>query len=165
MTTLPELSIRPTRFDDAPPLMKWLMDPKILRWFPMIDGREVEDAVRIWVGYARIEAGLTAEWNGEPCGMANLYIQPYEKLKHTCLLSIIVREDMRGKGVGRALLTRLMQHAKEKFGIEVLHLEVYEGNPAKKLYERLGFKAFGSQAHFIKENGKYMGKTFMQKVL
>ncbi len=161
----PELSIRLTRFDDAPPLMKWLMDPKILRWFPMIDAREVEDAVRIWVGYARIEAALTADWNGEPCGMANLYIQPYAKLKHTCLLSIIVREDMRGKGVGSALLRRLMQHAKEKFGIEVLHLEVYDGNPAKKLYERLGFKAFGSQAHFIKENGKYMGKTFMQKAL
>lgn len=163
--TQPELSFRLTRAEDAPPLMQWLMDPKILPWFPMIDAREVEDAVRIWIGYSRIEAGLTAEWNGEPCGMANLYIQPYKKLMHTCLFSIIVKESMRGKGIGGALLKQLMQHAKDKFKIEILHLEVYEGNPARKLYERHGFKPFGSQTHFIKENGKYLGKTFMQKQL
>ncbi len=163
--TRPELSIRLTCLDDAPALMQWLMDPKILSWFPMIDAREVEDAVKIWIGYSRIEAGLTAEWNGEPCGMANLYIQPYKKLMHTCLFSIIVKENMRGKGIGGALLKELMKHAKEKFKIEILHLEVYEGNPAYKLYERLGFKAFGLQLHFIKENGKYLGKTFMQKQL
>jgi len=115
----PELTFRLARLEDAPLLTQWLMDPQVLRWFPMTDLREVEDAVRIWVGYARIEAGLTAEWNGEPCGMANLYIQPYQKLKHTCLFSIIVNESMRGKGVGGALIKRLMQHAKEKFQIEV----------------------------------------------
>ena len=165
MRTSPELNFRLTTLGDAPALMQWLMDPKILQWFPMIDAREVEDAVRIWIGYSKIEAGLTAEWNGEPCGMANLYIQPYQKLKHTCLFSVIVKEGMRGKGVGAALLKKLMEHAKQKFQIEILHLEVYEGNPARKLYERLGFRSFGSQAHFIKEKGKYIGKTFMQKEL
>ncbi|MBS0606542.1 MAG: GNAT family N-acetyltransferase [Parachlamydiales bacterium] len=163
--TQPELSIRLTRLEDAPPLMQWLMDPKILSWFPMIDAREVEDAVRIWIGYSRIEAALTAEWNGEPCGMANLYIQPYKKLMHTCLFSIIVKENMRGKGIGSALLKQLMKHAKEKFKIEILHLEVYDGNPARRLYERHGFKPFGKQVHFIKENGKYLGKTMMQMQL
>ena len=159
------LTFRLTRPEDAPPLMQWLSDPKILRWFPMFDAREIEDAVRIWVGYSRIEAGITAEWNSEPCGMANLYIQPYKKLKHTCLFSIIVKEEMRGKGVGKALLEQLMKHAKEKFNIEILHLEVYAGNPAKRLYERVGFKEFGSQSRFIKEDGKYIGKVFMQKKL
>ncbi|MBI3236482.1 MAG: GNAT family N-acetyltransferase [Chlamydiales bacterium] len=163
---LPEqITFRPTRLEDAPYLTKWLMDPKILCWFPMIDGREVEDAVRIWIGYSRIEAGLTVLWNGEPCGMANLYIQPYKKLVHTCLFSVIVEEGMRGRGIGSFLLQELVRYAKEKFRIEVLHLEVYEGNTARRLYERLGFKPFGLQAHFIKENGKYLAKTFMQKVL
>lgn len=160
-----ELNIRLTQAGDAPYLMKWLMDPAILIWFPMIDPREIEDAVRIWIGYSRIEAGLTAEWEGKPCGMANLYIQPYKKLKHTCLFSIIVQEEMRGKGIGGALLAELMRLAKEKFKIEILHLEVYEGNPARRLYERLGFEPFGEQVHFIKEAGKYLGKTLMQKQL
>lgn len=159
------LTFRFTELADAPPLTQWLLDPAILKWFPMIDAREVEDAVRIWIGYSRLQAGLTAEWNKEPCGMATLYIQPYKKLQHTCLFSVIVKEEFRGKGVGAALLRQLIQLAKEKFHIEILHLEVYQGNPAQKLYERLGFKEFGIQRHFIKENGKYTAKVFMQKVL
>lgn len=159
------LTFRLTQLEDAPYLSKWLADPKILCWFPMCDAREIEDSVRIWVGYSKIEAGITALWDGMPCGMANLYIQPYKKQAHTCLFSIIVQDEMRGKGVGKQLLEELTKHAREKFKIEILHLEVYENNPAKRLYERMGFKEFGYQARFIKENGKYSGKYFMQKNL
>ena len=58
-----------------------------------------------------------------------------------------------------------MKLAKNKFHIEVLHLEVYEGNPAKKLYDRLGFVQFGCHDHFIKEEQGYLQKIFMQKQL
>ncbi len=159
------LTIRLTHADDALPLSQWLSKSDILRWFPMYDVREIEDAVRIWISYSRLHAGLTAEWEGVPCGLANLYIQPFKKLAHTCLFSIIVKEDMRGKGIGKALIDELAKVAKEKFHIEILHLEVYEGNPAKKLYERLGFKEFGFQPKFIKEGDHYIGKIFMEKYL
>jgi RimJ/RimL family protein N-acetyltransferase len=159
------LSFRFSIPEDGPHLMHWLSEPSILRWFPMIDAREIEDAVRIWISYCRIQATITAEWEGEPCAMANLYVQPYRKLAHTCLFAIIVKEDFRNRGIGGSLLSELIKLAKEKFQIETLHLEVYEGNPAKKLYERFGFKEFGSQKRFIKENGKYIAKILMQKSL
>jgi putative acetyltransferase len=131
----------------------------------MINEREIEDAVRIWVGYSKYGSALTVDWNGIPCGMANLYIQPFKKLAHQCLFSIIVEEQRRGKGVGKILLESLIKLAKEKFNIELLHLEVYEGNPAQHLYKRLGFNEFGRQAHFIKEKGEYLAKIFMQRDL
>lgn len=159
------LTFRFSSNEDAPYLAKWLSEPPTLRWFPMYDAREIDDAVRIWISYSRIHAGLTAEWEGIPCGLANLYIQPFKKLAHTCLFSIIVQKEFRGKGVGKVLIEELMKLAKMKFHIEILHLEVYEGNPAKKLYERLGFQEFGSQMRFIKEEKGYLGKIFMQKEL
>ncbi len=159
------IEIRLTQPGDDAYLTKWLLVPGILRWFPMMDAKEVEDSVRLWMGYAQMGAALTALWDGKPCGMANLYIQPFKKLAHQCLFAIIVDEQYRGKGVGTALLTALMKHAKEKFNIEVLHLEVYEENPARKLYERLGFTKFGEQTHFIKENGQHRGKVYLQRPL
>ena len=57
------------------------------------------------------------------------------------------------------------QLAKERFKIEFLHLEVYEGNPAIRLYERLGFEKYGFQRAFVKDEGKYLGKILMQKYL
>lgn len=160
------ITIRFSRPEDAPYLTKWLNEPGVLRWFPMReDEREIEDAVRNWIGYSKYGAGLTAEWNNVPCGMANLYLQPFKKLSHQCLFGILVSEEYRGKGVGTRLLEELMKVAKEKFNIEILHLEVYDGNPAQRLYERLGFTEFGRQTHFIKEDGEYRGKVLMQRTL
>lgn len=160
-----DLRFRVTTQEDAPYLTEWLSDPKILPWFPMTDAREIEDCVRILMGCAKIGAMFTVECNGEPCAMANLYIQPFQKLAHTCLFAIIVSEQMRGKGIGSALMEYLMDQAKNTFHIETLHLEVYEGNPAIHLYERLGFTTFGIQTRFVKEEGGYRGRILMQKKL
>lgn len=158
-------TIRVTQPEDAPLLKSWLFEPGVLRWFPMMDEREVDDAVKIWVGYGKYEACFTAEYEGTACGMANLYLQPYKKLAHQCLFAIIVSEKFRNKGIGTQLLNYLMKTAKEKFKIELLHLEVYEGNPAIHLYQRAGFTVYGTEKHFIKDKGEYISKTMMQKSL
>jgi putative acetyltransferase len=159
------MRLRQTTLADAPFLAEWLLEPGILRWFPMSDRREVEDAVRLWVGYSKLGCALTAEWEGVPCGMATLYLQPYKKLAHQCLFSIIVTERLRGRGIGKALLCALMKLGRETFRIELMHLEVYAGNPARELYQKLGFVEYGCQRQFIKENGEYIDKIMMQRLL
>ena len=160
------IELRGSIAEDAPYLKQWLMDPMILYGFPMEGEKEVDDSVRIWMEYVAKGCGITAIINGDVKGMTVLYVQPFEKLAHTCLFSIIVSKESRGLGVGTALLTELMHLAKEKFQIEILHLEVYEGNPAKRLYERMGFIPFGKHTSFAKESdGSYRAKIFMQKNL
>jgi putative acetyltransferase len=57
-----------------------------------------------------------------------------------------------------------MKLAKDPFEIELLCLQVYIGNPALRLYERLGFEEYGRQEQWIKEpNGEYVGRIFMQR--
>lgn len=156
------LSMRFTESEDADALQRMLLQPNVLQYFPMCDVREVEDAVRMWISYGKLEAGLTALWDGVPCGLATLYIQPFKKLSHQCLFSIVVDEVHRGRGVGTQLLRELKRIGKENFNLEILHLEVYEHNPAINLYRREGFKQYGFQAHFIKEEGRYVGKIYME---
>jgi putative acetyltransferase len=159
------VTIRFGEESDQKYLVEWLLQPGVLEGFPLSDLREVEDAARIWMSYSKIKGVLTALWDGVPCGVANLYIQPYKKLSHQCLFAIIVDEKYRGKGIGKLLLEELMKLAKESFGIELLHLEVYEHNPAIRLYERMGFRQYGIHKRFLKDNGRYLSKILMQKRL
>lgn len=159
----PEVKVRVMVDADLFYLKKWLMDPVVLGWFPMSNLGEVEDALKVWQAYARQSSAFTAEVNGIPCGVANLYIQPYEKIKYQTLFAIVVAEEHRGKGVGTRLLQYVMHQAKHTFGIKLLHLEVYEGNPAHHLYQRLGFREYGKHKKFLKEaDGSYHSKVMMQ---
>lgn len=159
------LTIRFAEENDQKYLVDWLLQPGVLEWFPLADLKEIEDAARIWLSYAKHKAVLTALWDGVPCGITNLYLQPYQKMAHQCLFAIIVDENYRGKGIGTQLMRELMALAKERFKLEFLHLEVYEGNPAINLYRRLGFEQYGFQRHFMKDQGRYIGKIMMQKYL
>lgn len=54
-------------------------------------------------------------------------------------VAVGVRDDSRGRGIGAELLTRLAEAAKAS-GIERLSLSVEARNPARRLYERLGYR-------------------------
>ena len=159
------LTIRPSTEKDLPYLKTWFSHPSISIGFPMFGEKEVEDSVQSWKNYLKQDLSLTALWEGIPCAMAVLYIQPFKKLAHTCLFSIVVSEEKRGCGIGSALLQDLIEMAKTSYQIEILHLEVFEGNPAIHLYEKMGFEVYGKQTHFSFEEGQYRSKLFMQKRL
>ena len=160
-----EIEIRYTIEGDAPYLNDWLLEPGVLAAFPMCDEKEVIDSVKHWISFYRHKSSITALHKGEPVGIATLCLMPYKKLAHQCLISIIVTEKMRNKGVGTKLMNNLIHLAKEYFGLEVLYLEVYQGNPAVSLYSRFGFQEVGEQKRFMKEKGRYVSKVIMERVL
>jgi RimJ/RimL family protein N-acetyltransferase len=165
-SAVPKPEFRYTEPGDGKFLKQWLLDPAVLRWFPMVDEVEIDDAVGRWIGFSLYKCSITAVVDNVPCGIATLYLQPYKKLIHQCEFGIIVGTGYRGKGIGALLIHHLSHLAKERFKIELLHLQVYADNPAMRLYSRLGFTEFGRQTHWIKEpDGRYLGRVFMEKFL
>ena len=162
---MPGLTVRYTELSDASYLKTWLSDPEVSSWFPMANEVEIEDATRRWISFAQIKSSITAELNGVPCGIATLYLQAYKKLLHQAEFGIIVGPGFRSKGIGTFLIKRLMRLAKEQFRLELLHLQVYAENPAMRLYRRMGFREFGKQSHWIKEEDRYVGRIFMERFL
>jgi ribosomal protein S18 acetylase RimI-like enzyme len=57
-------------------------------------------------------------------------------------LSIAVVPEARGRGIGGDLLAALVEHARES-GYAALSLSIEDGNPAARLYERVGFVSVG----------------------
>lgn len=157
-----KIEVRVSTLADGELFKRILLQPGVLEYFPMYDVREVEDAVRIWEIFCKKGASLTSVKNGTPCGIAFLNLQGYQKFAHQCLITIAIDEAFRNQGIGTKLLQQLIVLAKETFHLEMIHLEVYETNPARRLYERLGFTAFGIHPQFIKDGNKYIHKIFMQ---
>lgn len=157
------LSIRTSIPEDGELFKKILLQPEVLQYFPMYDLREIDDSVHIWGIFCKMGASLTSIVDEIPCGIAFLNIQGYKKFMHQCIITIVVDENFRNKGVGTKLLEALIELSREKFHLEMIHLEVYESNPAIRLYERMGFKKFGEHKNFIKEKSGYTNKILMQK--
>ena len=158
------LEFRYTQVEDGKYLKQWLMDPSVGKWFPLVGEVEIDDAVHRWIAFSRYKCSLTVVKDGEPCGMSTLYLQPYKKLAHQCEFGIIIGPDYRGLGIGSELLNHLIHLAKTRFNIILLHLQVYEGNPAVRFYERFGFKEFARQDKWIRElNGDYTARIFMER--
>ena len=163
---VPGLTVRYTVPQDAEWLRRWLLDPSVINAFPMINENEVDDAVRRWISFSRIRSSLTVEMDGQPVGISTLYIQAYKRLLHQTEFGIIVDPRYRHRGIGSFLLGSVMKLAKKHFHIELIHLQVYQDNPAIKLYEKFGFREFGRQTHWIKEDeGQYVGRIFMERFL
>ena len=161
----PGVEVRYTQPNDADFLKAWLTDPSAASCFPMCNDLEIDDAVRRWISFSRIHSSLTALLKGVPCGIVTLYIQAYKRLQHQAEFGIIVDPGVRNKGIGSMLMKAMMQLAKERFRLELVHLQVYAENPAIRLYKKFGFREFGRQTHWIKEPERYVGRIFMERFL
>ena len=162
----PLVTFRSTIQQDLEHYKKWLQQPNVLQGFPMSDQREIDDAVRVWDQYLDKGASLTALYKKKPVGAANIYVHTIDKLKHQALFVILIDGKYRGQGIGTLLLQQLQQLAKNKFGIQILHLEVYDKNPAIRLYERIGFRQYGHHPNYLKDSsGNYYGKILMRMEL
>lgn len=65
------------------------------------------------------------------------------------LLLIGVRPHVRGRGIGAALLDRVVADARA-LGVRSFHLEVREGNDAVALYQRHGFDRVGRRPGYYR---------------
>lgn len=163
---MPGLNVRFSEESDGAYWAKWLKDPDVKRWYPMNNDEERKESVARMVSFCKYKCALTAEFEEKIVGIAYLNLHPYRKIAHHCLFTVVIDPEARGKGIGTVLMEHLERLARDSFRIKILHLEMYERNPAIRLYLRLGYREFGSQSHWSKEGpGRYSGKIYMEKRL
>jgi RimJ/RimL family protein N-acetyltransferase len=165
MADLPGLDIRYTYVSDTPYLRDWLLKPEVQKWFPVSEEREIEDAVQCWIGFSRYSSSLTATLNGSPCGIATLFLMPYRKVAHHCLFKLVVDPKHQRKGIGSALLKNLKHLAKNYFHLDLIHIEVFEGNSFIRLLQKFDFYEFARQERFVKDKDGYKARILLESSL
>ena len=159
------LDVRYSVLADAPYLKEWLVHPEIQRWFPVSEEKEIEDAVQCWIGFSRFSSSLTATLDGTVCGIGTLFLMPYRKVAHHCLFKIVVDPRHQQKGIGGSLLKNLKHLAKNYFRLELMHIEVFEGNPIIRLLHKYGFHEFARQEKFVKNQSAYCARILYESYL
>ncbi len=165
MAELVGLDIRYTYVTDTPYLREWLQQPEVQKWFPVSEEREIEDAVQCWIGFSRYSSSLTATLNGTPCAVGTLFLMPYRKVAHHCLFKLVVDPKHQRKGIGSSLLKNLKHLAKNYFHLDLIHIEVFEGNPVIKLLQKYDFHEFARQEDFVKDKEQYLSRILYESIL
>ena len=160
--TIPSFDIRYTTLQDAPHLLDWLRSSGMLHYFPVSEGKELENAVQCWIGFCRWNASLTATIEGEPCAIGTLFLMPYRKVAHHCLIKIIVDPRRQRQGIGLALLNNLKHLAKTYFRLEMLHTEIFDNPAMEGLLKKAHFYEFLRQGHYVKVGDRYLTRVLFQ---
>lgn len=103
----------------------------ILEGFEKLSKRETD---RIFVAEDESRAFLGYLWVGEGSNMMT-------GLKHGYIYDIFVKEEFRGRGIGRILLEKAENYCREKRYSKILLMVSVSNEPAIRLYDKMAFKA------------------------
>ncbi len=96
-------------------------------------------------------------------GMATFIQETGQKERHKGrIYGVYVSASHRGKGVGRALLERLLGLARQNPSLEQVLLAVgTTQQPARELYASLGFETYGIEPRALKTGATYVDEDLM----
>jgi ribosomal protein S18 acetylase RimI-like enzyme len=104
---------------------------------------------------------LGAFRDSELVGTVGFAIQQGQKSAHKGRLwGMYVRPSSRNLGVGRMLVNAALSVARQN--VELIQLSVVsENQPARRLYQSVGFVEFGMELKALKQDGKYYDEAHM----
>jgi RimJ/RimL family protein N-acetyltransferase len=86
-----------------------------------------------------------------------------EKTKHKGkIIQVYVNSDYQGQQIGFNIIKNTIVEAFKLQNVEQIEIDVISSNKhAAKLYEKIGFKTYGTQKHFMKVNNNYYDHIMM----
>jgi putative acetyltransferase len=164
------LNIRPVRFEDAGAIneirtmdgvrenIMALTSERISRAESMISGLTPNDHMFV--------AEVEEDGVKRVVGVIGLNVNQSPRVRHSASLGIMINRDYQGKGIGRALLNKVIDLADNWLMLVRLELGVFTDNErAINLYKSLGFEIEGTKRCAIIRNGQYADEYMMSRIV
>ena len=152
----PDLILRISTADDIPDFYEWEYNTETIKYFSIPDNQSMEEVWRNFVHQSE-DPGIVLftvikKDTGEKLGRAMLtdLIRGWKVEIFRLYLADVAN---RGKGYGKQSILALMQLIFEEYGCERLYFDHYTGNPARGLYDHLGFHFEGTLRANCRKNG------------
>lgn len=85
------------------------------------------------------------------CGLTSI-----DWINRRAEFSLYLGPEHQGQGLGEAALRALCAHGFNVLNLNCIWGEAFDGNPAIKMFERVGFKEEGRRRQFYYREGKYI---------
>jgi RimJ/RimL family protein N-acetyltransferase len=127
-------------------------------------GRKTIDEVRTFFRACSAENFVVGAFEDDQlAGIAGFYREKHDKFRHKgTVWSVYVRQEFRGNGMAKALISEIIRRVRIIDGIEQINLIVSATQPiAKRVYSSLGFKHYGTETKSLKIGGSYIDDEWM----
>jgi putative acetyltransferase len=159
-----DLAIRPISLDDAEAINEMRRRENVARFIPSLASERLAQTRKYVESFGPNDHVFVAALDGRVVGFAGLHVRE-GKLRHSAWVGIMVHDDFFGRGIGRALMDKLLDVADRWLGLVRLDLTVVADNErAIKLYEKLGFAVEGKQRKATWFDGQYLDLVLMARV-
>jgi RimJ/RimL family protein N-acetyltransferase len=110
----------------------------------------------------RDNATFGAFSDGALVGIGTILRETRTRIRHRGdIVGMYVGPSARGAGVASGIMNRLVAHARD-MGLRAIYLELAADNaPARKLYERSGFRAYGQVPRAQRHGDEWVDTTLM----
>ena len=107
-------------------------------------------------------AFVAVEKKGEIAGMAVMLKNRCFRRRHSAMLAVMVAPYYQEKGIGTALIKKLLVEADGKLALHRIELLVLTENKAAiNLYKKFGFKIEATRKNAAVKDGKFVDEYFM----
>jgi RimJ/RimL family protein N-acetyltransferase len=170
---MPDFIVREATPDDAPQIIDHVVrisnEPNNnILMSPGEFTMTIEEEAALLAEYAAADNAvyLIAEADGKIIGSLNCRGGKRSANRHNAALGIVVNKDWRDRGVGTALMERVIDWARASGVVTRLELEVFTDNGrAVHVYEKVGFQIEGRKVRAYFKEGVYVDAYVMALLL
>ncbi|HDX9578696.1 TPA: GNAT family N-acetyltransferase [Bacillus pseudomycoides] len=158
-----EVTIRPVQMQDASAIHRICIQDDVLPYMVFLPSMRIDAMENRIRNLGPNQFEFVAELDGNVVGFVGL-TQGQGRRSHLGDLFMGVDCEYHNKGIGKALLTKILDLTDNWLMLERVELGVLETNPgAKALYEKFGFQEEGIKKGSLKANGKFVDEIMMSR--
>lgn len=162
------LTIRPIRLEDAKYINEIRIMDGVRENIMGITSERITRAEKMISNLSSDQHMFVAEVDEEGSrkvvGCITLYVNQSPRARHSASIGVMVHRDYQGKGIGRALFSKVLDLADNWLMLVRIELGVFVDNErAIKLYNSLGFEIEGRKKYAAIRNGKYDDEYIMAR--
>ncbi len=159
---MPAVKIRTVRPEDATALAEIYSFEDVVAYTTQLPFRDA----RFWQDFYKLRdpegVELAAEYDGNVVGHLGMILNRAPRRKHVATFGICVHPEAQGKGVGRALMSEMLNMGDNWLNILRLELSVASTNAkAIALYEKMGFVQESVSRLDLFTRGRYVDTAHM----